>query len=449
MTTQAQFIESLTDRATPMLNDKINEPISGEITPKIFNFNFNKCYDSTMDGHLEFFDILNTYATVFLDKKSKTLAWGTNIPRVETGVQLRMSTIPGMIYHVFVTGQLFLGNEIFLRIKNHNPVLYLNSDATFKIGTDESKSFCFRALSHQTDLIMITPVDCSLPLAPFGFTLKYLTIIPDCFMCKGYIDGPTGLIGPAGEPGSRGKNGLIFIGPVGPAGPEGIIGESGTTGLDGPPGPPGPRGPIGLMGSPSLMTGPQGFPGPEGPTGFMGIIGSRGQEGQPGRVGTVGLQGAANIVIGATGATGSTGEIGFTGHTGDPGAIIADFEHASYTAELFRGNISPVAIIDIQNQRTGNMVTVDIPEFTAGSSGVSSPIVSDLSVPVSIQPSTKNYILCTVIVTGNEPPTPPNALSCIIQFGPSVIIIYKGLTTQSFLATDDILFPNQSFTYFL
>ena len=449
---QTQLINNMNeikDRATPMLNDKVNEPISGEITPKLFNFNFHQCYDSTIDGQLEFFDVLNTSATIFLDKKAKILAWGTNIPRVETGVQLRMSTIPGMLYHVFVTGQLFLGNEVYLRIKNHNPVLYLNSDTTFKIGTDESKSFCFRALSHQTDLIMITPTDCFMPLAPFGFSLKYLTIIPDCFMCKGYIDGPTGLIGPVGSPGSRGNNGLIVQGPVGPDGPTGDQGETGPEGGEGPVGPVGPRGPIGPMGTPSSLTGPQGFAGPQGLTGFMGIIGSRGPEGPVGRVGATGPLGPANTVTGGTGLVGETGDIGLVGATGPTGPAVSDFELDQFTMDLMRGDPSPVAIVNVQYQRTGNMVTIDIPQFTAGSTGFIIPIVSDNSLPASIQPSTKNYILCTVIITGNEPPTPPTPTSCIIQIGPSLIIIYKGLVTQGFLGTDDVVFPRQSFTYFL
>ncbi len=439
--------QTLEDRATPMLNDKVNEPISGDISPKIFNFNFHKCYDSTLDGHLEFFDILNTYATIFLDKKAKTLAWGTNIPRVETGVQLRLSTIPGVIYHVFITGQLFLGNEICLRIKNHNPVLYLNSDSIFKIGADESKSFCFRALSHQTDLIMITPVDCAMPLAPFGFTLKYLTIIPDCFMCKGYVEGGTGIAGPPGEPGPLGKPGLLIPGPAGPEGPIGLTGPQGSLGLTGPIGSVGPRGPLGLTGNPSITPGPEGFEGDQGATGFMGIIGALGDQGFLGPVGPEGMIGEANTTVGPTGPTGPTGITGPTGGTGPDGPLTTNAETGEFTVEFYRGEPDPVQIVNIQYQKLNNMVTISIPAFTAGPTGFGVPLLSTVILPVSIQPSVKNYILCTAILTTS--PNPPVPTSCLLQFGPGVLFIYRDLVTSGFSAVESIFFPSQSFTFIL
>ena len=233
MTSNNKSIEC-PDRATPMLNDKVNEAFSGDISPRLFNFNLNSCFDSTTDGHLEFIEVLTTDANIFLDKKAKTLAWGTKVPRVETGIQLRLSTVPGVVYHVFCTGQLFLGNKVFLRIKNRNPIIYLSQEVTWKIGNDESKSFCFRALSHQTDLIIFTPTDCVQPLAPFGFTLKYLSIIPDCIMCKGYIEGPTGLPGPAGPAGPEGNPGHSAKGTTGAIGSTGTLGPSGSTGPLGP-----------------------------------------------------------------------------------------------------------------------------------------------------------------------------------------------------------------------
>ena len=118
--------------------------------------------------------------------------------------------------------------------------------------------------------------------------------------------------------------------------------------------------------------------------------------------------------------------------------------------QQFEVGLEPVAIVDIEYTRLGNQVTLLIPEFVAGPVGFFGiPIVSDTSLPLSIRPAIKNFVLGTVIVSQIFPPLPPTAQSCIIQIGPSVIIIYKGLTQGGYTATDTAVILAQSFTYLI
>jgi hypothetical protein len=93
------------------------------------------------------------------------------------------------------------------------------------------------------------------------------------------------------------------------------------------------------------------------------------------------------------------------------------------------------------------MVTISIPEFIVFPTGFTVPLLSASILPASIIPSVKNYILCTAILTTD--PNPPVPTSCILQFGPAVLFIYRDLVAGSFLPLETIFFPNQSFTFIL
>tara|TARA_R100001163_G_scaffold65354_1_gene62239 strand:+ start:1881 stop:3215 length:1335 start_codon:yes stop_codon:yes gene_type:complete len=435
------------DRATPMLNEKVNQPTSGDITPRIFNFNFEQCYDSNQDGHLEFFEVLDTNSTIYLDKKSKTLAWGTNIPRVQTGIQLRMSTIPGQIYHLFCTAQLFLGNKIFMRVKNRNPVLFLSRAVTWKIGDSQTETVCFRALSHETNLIFITDVDCVVSLAPFGHTLTNLTIIPDCYMCKGYIEGPTGLPGPQGAIGVQGEMGTAETGPVGPIGPLGPVGAVGMTGPQGPDGEAGEIGPIGVQGEVGTALGPQGDVGIIGASGINGFIGPPGERGDVGEQGPQGVPGVDNGFTGGIGPTGDMGFTGMAGSIGPMGPLGGDSESGSFVLGFNRGG--PIsAFVDIQYRIIGRVCTLFLPEFIQGAQLFSGPINSEV-MPMQVRPTNTINLTTIIIFTQANPPLPPTARLVPVQITPGIIIIFRDFTYNSFNNFDDVEIPTTTLTYYL
>jgi len=451
-------MSSCPDRATPMLDKAINKPYYGEANTRIFNFNTHQCYDSTIDGHLGYFDVLDCDTTIYVDNKAKTLAWGTNIPRKETGVQLRLSTIPGVVYHMFFTGQLTLGNQVFLRIKNRNPIIYLSSEITWKIGDQESKTACFRALSHQTDLIIFTDTDCVQDLAPFAFTVFHLTIIPECYMCKGYIEGPPGLAGPQGAPGVSGTPGITFTGPSGPIGPSGIEGPTGSTGPQGALGLTGPQGPVGPVGVQGIQPGPDGSQGPTGPYGFFGAVGALGPTGAQGSVGPIGTPApGVGLGPGPDGETGDPGPMGDLGHIGPTGPTNSGTITSGSFMIAFRRDVPgppqpALGVTTVFYEKIGSEVTLKVCEFTVGAGGASSPISSDSFSSVAdpfvaaggIGPSAGPRIYPVNIILNGT----PTLIMFTITGGVGSFIFYRTLSqVASFLNTDVVEFPSVSLTY--
>lgn len=453
----------MTDRATPMLDQAINKPYYGDANTRIFNFNTYQCYDSSLDGHLSYFDVLDCDATIYVDKKAKTLAWGTNIPRKETGVQLRLSTIPGVVYHIFFTGQLTMGNQVFMRIKNRNPILYLTREVTWKIGDQETESVCFRALSHQTDLIMFTDKDCVQDLAPFAFTIFHLNIIPECFMCKGYVEGPPGLSGPQGEPGVVGQPGITFTGPSGPTGPSGVEGPTGSLG---PQGSDGPIGPIGPIGPPGVQGQQQGNQGPVGRTGQFGFGGQIGALGPTGVQGGIGPRG--NPADGMALGPGPDGVTGPTGPQGDPGDIGptgpangGEVSSGSFVIEFVRNPPGPppdppepvLVTTSIEYDQIGNQVTITILGFVVGAGGLDNVPITGFPIVAGIIPGGGPRILNPIITISDTriiPSDPPTSETRLIHGSLSAdLALYQNLAGDTFRDYHNIEFPTQTFSYII
>lgn len=398
---------------TSKLSDGNTEKVTELVTQlsvttdnKIFNFNLHECFE--LKKHLTFIGPLTDDVQLVLDIQNGTVGWSVNKPFVVTGIILKMETIPSAIYHVFITARTLFGSKIMMRIRNHEPEMFLTSQTTWKIGTEETHSVCFRALSNQTELIIFNDIDGDIPLNPFAFTMNNLTIIPDCFMCQGYMTGPTGITGPTGPIGPTGPHGLEFPGPTGPTG------QTGPTGI-------GQIGPQGLIGN----QGPQGFNGPMGLS--SNIIGTQGPQGLDG-------------FIGMGGAIGNNGMLGFTGNQGMPGY---SGNGGGFYMNWTRGNAAVVATTLITYRKVGDRVTLNIPTFVVNAGGINSTLNSTNNFPLIIRTSISDFYYLTGIAVINSVAT-----TVLYKIGPNSITIYKTLDSTSFyLNTDDITIPSQSFTY--
>lgn len=149
------------------------------------------------------------------------------------------------------------------------------------------------------------------------------------------LQGPPGLVGPAGE---------SIVGPAGPAstvpGPVGGLGPRGPIGLQGPIGPAstviGPAGNDGLPGERGLRghsgatgaTGRPGFNGQNGAIGPQGPTGARGAIGPHGPTGPRGITGP----VGGSGSTGVKGDKGDAGEVDDIATIAARSNPLHHTA---------------------------------------------------------------------------------------------------------------------
>lgn len=434
--------EPNSDLVTKTISNLVVKSISGDPDDKIFNFNLHECFN--LHQHLTYIDRLTKDVHLVLDEMNGTLAWGTNVPRKETGIILRMETIPSLIYHLFIKGKTIYGTQVMMRIRNHLPEIYLSPELVWKIGAEETKTVCFRALSHQTDLIMFTDTDCALPLVPFAYTMTMLNIIPDCIICKGFIEGPTGPGGNQGPVGLTGPDGFIgATGVEGPTGPDGVDGPVGSAGPQGSTGPIGPIGAFGPFGEPGSDLGPTGAQGRTGPFGFMGAIGSMGTSGDAGLVGPPGAAGFSGTA-GFPGNQGSTGAQGPVGIIGPQGAFGVDPVNGSYISSWNRGGPA-LAITTITYQIIGNQVTLTVPEFTAGATLLNSPINGSSNLPAEIQTGGSDFVFFPMLVLIDGSPTMVS-----FRVGPIQLIIFGALDAGGLFAnTVNVDIPTQSFTYYI
>jgi len=397
-------LPSDTREITRLITETATRSVSENPDDRIFNFNLNECFE--LKHNMRFFTPLTNDAELIYDHQNSTLAWSTNVPLAETGIILRMETIPSSVYHVFIKASTLLGPKLIMRVRNRTPELNLTTESVWKIGTEETHSVCFRALTNETDLVIINEVDCCLPVVPFAFIMNNLTIIPDCFMCQGFLLGPTGPTGFTGQS------------PFGPSGPQGLEG---------------PQGPLG--------TGDQGFIGFQGFTGATGNKGIRGttstitgSQGAQGAIGFAGISGA----IGANGVDGFQGSQGLQGYSGTQGTFVVSWTVGSNTSV-------PVATSNITYEKIGLSVTLTVPTFIVGMLGTNSALNGSMNFPSEIRTTTNKFMYLPGLIYVNA-----TAMSNTFQLGPNRIIIYKTLDPTSFFSgTDYINIPTQTFTYYL
>lgn len=413
----SKLFDGNTQKITEMVTQLAVKNTDNQPDNKLFNFNLHECFE--LKHHLTFFNQLTDTTQLVLDIPNGTLGWSTNSNNTNlNGIILQMETIPSFVYHVFITGRTLFGSKIIMRISNHTPELYLTSPSIWKIGTEETHSVCFRALSNRTDLILFTDPSFAFdkqllsnhcyPLNPFAFTMNNLTIIPDNFMCQGYMTGPTGATGPTGPIGPTGPDGLNFPGPTGTTGPTGPLGI-GNQGVQGAEGNRGLQGFNGSIGAVSTITGPQGL---QGLLGFNGI----------------------------SGAIGNLGLVGYDGYQGPTGY---DGIEGSFNVNWTRGDDTVIATTLLSYKKVGLQVTLTIPTFT------SNPVISNgtlnssnnFPTPIRTNISLFFYVLGIAIINSV-------ATTMLFKIGPDSIIIYKTLeSTSYFVSSDTIVIPTQSFTY--
>ena len=410
-------------------------------TYKLFNFNVYPCY--SLSSHPHCLEVLHSDPQVtHADQKIAFKHFNTN---TRGGLILRMQTIPSTVYHLFLNGQLVNGDQINFRVFNPHPTINLSPEVTIKIGEQDSRSICFRALSAKTNLIISTPKSC-LDFAPYSFILHSLEIIPDCLICKGIIEGPTGPIGFQGNPGvqlpaaATGFNGVTGgIGSIGSTGPSGATGPAGNLGFLGPFGP--PSDPSALVGN----TGPVGFTGSGGAIGSVGPVGSAGPVGTPGGAGTVGPAGST----GSDGPVGSPGDTGITGPQGDNGVLV-NTTLGTFTGTWSRSGESPAGAT-FNWERVGNRVTLNMSAFSSVPSGGEvfvSPLFlvvdsGDFLLPPEIRPAAGNQGFFSIPIIVNGSPQ-----EAIIQIGPGNLILYNSPINPSFAPSDVVDVPELTKTYY-
>lgn len=388
----------------------------------IYNFNLNEVFDLTQD--YRYFKPLTPETIVATDPDTGTVAFRYNNSKTPGGVILKMATIPGEVYHVFLTGQLNIGNVVGMIIKNQCPEINLAQTKIWHIGCQEVQTACFTPISHQTDLILTTDTQCFCNYAPYEFYILGLSIIPDTLMCQGYILGTQGQQGTQGIQGTQGLQGT-----------QSAVGQQGSQGLPGPQGSKGSQGPQGIKGSTGIIGqfGPTGTAGTQNPiAGPQGIAGDTGIQGPMGQLGTVG-------------PIGSQGLQGFQGNPGyvlDTNVFIGSTFYSSWT----RGTAAQVAInVPINYQITAQSTTLKIGQFVSTGSGfVTSCLSSDtLPSPIRTSPSRETTLPCLIIVNGISKKS-------AIQLGPVTITIYSDEQLScGFLFNDIVFFPEQTFTYLI
>lgn len=413
-------------------------------TKLLFNFNTHHCY--TLPEHFMYWEPCNDQTELILDEGKVGFSYDES--REAGGIVLKMQTIPSEVYHLFLTGQVINGDKVIMRVMNPEPEINLSPEIVWKIGGPETRSVCFRALSSKTNLVIKTNVECDLDFAPYCFIVHALEIIPDCLICKGYIEGPQGITGAQGPPGAPG----ISPSP-GPQGIEGTAGPTGSTGMIGPSGPIGSQGPTGLSGGIGTVGAPNDQPGPQGPIGspgdqgIVGSIGPLGPQGAPGpqrSIGAVGSQGPQGL-DGPDGPIGLEGVQGSQGPAGSPGLVVGDNVTTGSFFGLWTRNGLDVVGILFEWQRTEQVVTLLSPGFTSFPIGV---IVSPLPLnagplPVEIQTLVfqESWFPITINLNGSDIET------AIKIGGPSAITIYRSLAFDGFLGTDTVIVPSISLTY--
>lgn len=430
------------DPVSTAINKLAQESVSALPDDCLFNFCLDECF--YLNQNLSLFKPITDDVKIAIDHNNGTIAWGTNFPRRLTGVILRLQVIPSLIYHLFIDAKVLLGTEVKMFIRNHLPEVNLSQEQVWKIGNLESKSVCFRALTHQVDILFLTVVDCVLPLVPFAHVISSLTIIPDTKFCPGYFNGQTGLTGFTGINGVNGEAGLIGeIGLAGDQGPEGATGLIGSDGSIGSVGSQGSQGFIGSVGFVGDQTGATGFQGITGPFGLMGAMGSVGFQGVQGFGGVQGNQGEVGDLgfQGPHGFQGNMGDMGDGGVTGPLGILVVN---DSFFTSWSRGG-PPLAFTLINYVRIGNRVTIQIPEFTAGASVSGSPLNASTSLPPDIQTGITDFFLFPIVV---EVDTVPTMVS--MRIGPVQMEIYSTLDTGGFFGeTQTVVVPAQTLTYLI
>lgn len=421
---------------------------------KLFNFNVHGSY--YLPDHLKYWDRCNDKTELILDYNAGKVAFKYFDPREKGGIILRMQTIPSEIYHLFLTGQVVNGDFVTFRVVNTEPEFFLSPEITWKIGHEEVRTVCFRALSNKTHLIIKTNVDCFLNYAPYSFIIHSLDIIPDANMCKGYIEGPQGLTGSQGPVGAAGNDpDFAASGPEGETGPDGItgdIGNQGRRGFIGPIGIQGTVGPIGPPGSESGNTGPPGPTGVQGIMGPMGPLGSQGPIGPLGLIGDFGTIGSAGPP-GATGTLGIDGPQGPTGYLGPPGLNLGDnITTGSFSGSWSRGGVGPVGPVTMNWQKVGDVVTLHSPAFPFPSLPVpgSAALVFNNPLPLEIRTQVQQQSWFTTIIedNGGTGPAAPFVETVFQLGGPAGIIIYKSGVLDSFFPGDTVdVFPAVTLTY--
>lgn len=419
----------------------IEQALSGSENQLEFNFNIFDCYD--LHEHWNFWDKITD--EVQLTKNENRVSFRYDDRFKSSGIILRMTTIPSEIYHLFITGQVINGYQVFLRVRNRNPVLYLSPEITWKIGHEETRTACFRALSHHTDIIIFTDVNCSINLSPFVFTISSMHIIPDCLMSKGFISGPTGVVGTQGLQGAQGPSGGEIGGPQGVTGMTGSQGAIGNQGSVGDVGSQGDQGALGLVGEASMTLGFQGLQGAQGESGIIGPLGPMGPQGFQGLAGFMGIMGDMGFMgnVGMQGFMGFPGPMGPQGVTGpqafiDGGNVNRGGEFISFS----RGITPVVASVFIYYQITGDSVTVRIPPFITGPSTPAAALTALISAPLNTSVGKQVRYPVTISVDGVE-------RTVAMDIGPGAINIYADISGLAgvFGALQTIETRNMTFTY--
>lgn len=395
----------------------------------IFNFNLNECFSlSGNPQNIRYFQPLNNVTQVVGDPNNGIIGFRYNNSKNPGGLILKLGTIPGEVYHIFITGQVVIGNLVQMRVKNNCPEINLYCPQQWQMGCAEVRTMCFIPIGHQTDLTFSTDTHCFCNLAPYEFLISSLDIIPDSLMCQGYIEGPTGATGATGPLGPRGRvgpaSGTPIVGFIGPPGPQGLQGFQGALG------PQGARGNINILGplGPPGERGPDNFqPGPTGPTGIAGSVGPLGTGG----------------TIGIIGPTGPTGVSSFRTSGSSPNVIIG-----TVLVSWFRGSNTAVANnVVLSYQVTRSVVNLRILQFVSVGSTVNGiPVQAALTsqtLPADIRTSSgsESYFPCIIQVNGV---TKQSA----IKIGPQTITIYSDIQRSTAFLYDAVVFiPTQTFVY--
>ena len=94
-------------------------------TAPIFNFNENDTFELTNDEDILYFRPLTPDTQLILNQVNNTVAFHYNNSRTPGGIFVRLGTIPSEVYHIFITGQTIIGNEIDMWVQNNCPELNL------------------------------------------------------------------------------------------------------------------------------------------------------------------------------------------------------------------------------------------------------------------------------------------------------------------------------------
>lgn len=387
-------------------------------------FNFNLIPSFTLSEHMNYFRPLSD-TDLFVDPIHNLLSFQYCKARTSGGIKIKLATIPSEIYHIYVTGQLIIGDYVHMTIENHGPIINLDKPKKWKMGSNEVKTLCFTALTHQTILSFTTNKSCFIDNSPYEFLLSQLDIIPDTLSCQGYIKGttgPTGITGPIGIIGPIGNEVIGNIGPIGITGPQGDKGEEGSTGSEGLIGGVGSIGGIGPDGMQSSVRGPAGDPGIQG---VMGAIGPIGFEGISGSKGIQGNQGIPAYRIGDN-------------------VIIDQFQ-------LFWTRGGPIIGINTATfEKISNLIILRLSGFACvGSIGFDFSCLNSTSLDNTIRTlEFRNSYFPAIVQVGT---TVDNLVTrnVTIEIGPAIIIIYSDINQNcEFDKSQIVFFPEQTFIYY-